>query len=100
MMNRETSFRTSDTLVVRDRSRQRRWVIIGAVVVLLAAVAVLLMMMSGSSKKAADAAAAAAGAGQVPTVTVVVPGRSSVPGITPASGPLAPKRAQPVGIAG
>src|SRR4051794_38740228 len=49
MMNRETSFRTSDTLIVSDRSRQRRWVIIGAVVALLAVVAVLLMMMSGSS---------------------------------------------------
>jgi RND family efflux transporter MFP subunit len=98
MMNRETSFRTSDTLVVTDRSRQRRWVIIGAVVALLVIVGALLMFMSGgSSKKAADAAN---GAGQVPTVTVIVPGNSQVAGMITASGPLAAKRDQPVGIAG
>ena len=47
-MNRETSFHTSDTLVVTDRSRQRRWVIIGAVlVVAIVAVALFLMMRGG-----------------------------------------------------
>lgn len=98
-MNRETSFRTSDTLVVTDRSRQRRWLIIGAVVALLVIVGALFMFMSGgSSKKAAEEAAA--GAGQVPTVTVIVPGRSQVAGMVTASGPLAAKRDQPVGIAG
>ena len=97
-MNRETSFRTSDTLVVTDRSRQRRWVIIGAVVALLVIVGALVMFMrGGSSKNAADAAN---GAGQVPTVTVIVPGRSQVAGMVTASGPLAAKRDQPVGIAG
>jgi multidrug efflux pump subunit AcrA (membrane-fusion protein) len=99
MMNRETSFRTSDTLVVTDRSRQRRWLIIGAVFALLVIVGALLMFMTaGSSKKAAEEAAA--GAGQVPTVTVIVPGRSQVAGMVTASGPLAAKRDQPVGIAG
>ncbi len=98
-MNRETSFRTSDTLVVSDRSRQRRWVIIGAVVALLVIIGALVMFMSGgSSKKAADAASA--GAGQVPVVTVIVPGQSQVAGMITASGPLAAKRDQPVGIAG
>ncbi len=98
-MNRETSFRTSDTLIVTDRSRQRRWVIVGAVVALLVIVGAALMFMgAGSSKKGADAAAA--GAGQVPTVTVIVPGRSQVAGTISASGPLAAKRDQPVGIAG
>jgi HlyD family secretion protein len=100
MMNRETSFRTSDTLVVSDRSRQRRWVIIGAVVVVLAAVVLLLMMMrSGGESKNAQAGAAG-GAGQIPTVTVVVPGRSQVARSITASGPLAARRDQPVGIAG
>jgi HlyD family secretion protein len=99
MMNRESSFRMSDTLVVTDRSRQRRWVIIGAVVALVVVAALLIMLMSGgSSKKAAEQAAAAAG--QVPTVTVIVPGRSQVAGMITASGPLAAKRDQPVGIAG
>jgi len=97
-MNRETTFRASDTLVVSDRSRQRRWVIIGAVlVVAILAVALFLMMRGGDSEKAAGQAA---GAGQVPTVTVVVPGRSQVARTISVSGPLAAKRDQPVGIAG
>lgn len=95
-MNRETSFRTSDTLVVTDRSNQRRWVIVAAVVGVLAIIAVAMMLMRGGSKPDQ----AAAGAGQVPTVTVVVPGRSQVAGLITASGPLAAKRDQPVGIAG
>src|SRR5690349_5691444 len=99
MMNRETSFHTSDTLVVRDRSSQRRWVIIGAVIALVAIAAALIMFMgAGGDKKAADAGGA--GAGQIPTVTVIVPGRSQVGRTIGASGPLAAKRDQPVGIAG
>jgi len=98
-MNRESSFRMSDTLIVTDRARQRRWVIIGAVVALVVVAALLIMLMGGgSSKKATEASAASAG--QVPTVTVVVPGRSQVAGLITASGPLAAKRDQPVGIAG
>ena len=97
-MNRETSFRTSDTLVVTDRSKQRRWVIIAAIVGILVIIAVAMMLMRGGSKP--DQAAAGAGAGQIPTVTVVVPGRSQVAGLITASGPLAAKRDQPVGIAG
>jgi RND family efflux transporter MFP subunit len=98
MMNRETSFRTSDTLVVTDRARQRRWVIIGIVVALVAIVAIAVMVMSrGGDEKALDAAG---GAGQIPTVSVIVPGRSQVGRTIGASGPLAAKRDQPVGIAG
>jgi RND family efflux transporter MFP subunit len=98
MMNRETSFRTSDTLVVTDRARQRRWVIIGIVVALMAIVAIAVMVMGrGGDKKALDAAG---GAGQIPTVSVIVPGRSQVGRTIGASGPLAAKRDQPVGIAG
>ena len=97
-MNRETSFHTSDTLVVRDRTNQRRWVIIGAIVALVAVAAVLIMVMGGGGDK--KAAEAGAGAGQIPTVTVIVPGRSQVGRTVGASGPLAAKRDQPVGIAG
>ena len=97
-MNRETSFRMSDTVVVDDRARQRRWVIIGIIVALVAIAAVLFMVMGrGGDKKAADAAAAG---GQIPTVTVVVPGRTQVARTITASGPLGAKRDQPVGIAG
>jgi RND family efflux transporter MFP subunit len=56
-----------------------------------------LMMGRGGSNKPAQPAG---GAGQVPTVSVVVPGRSQVGRVITASGPLAAKRDQPVGIAG
>jgi HlyD family secretion protein len=95
MMNRETSFRSSDTLIVTDRSRQRRWVIIGVVVVAVLALAAFLMLRGGADKSAPKA-----GAGQIPTVTVIVPGQSRVGRVVVASGPLAAKRDQPVGIAG
>jgi RND family efflux transporter MFP subunit len=98
MMNRETSIRTSDTLVVTDRSRGRRWVIIAAVAMLVLIAGATALLMSRGSKSAGDAAAK--GAGQIPTVTVVVPGRSQVARTIVASGPLAAKRDQPVGIAG
>ncbi|MEA3058006.1 MAG: HlyD family secretion protein [Sphingomonadales bacterium] len=98
-MNRETSIRTSDTLVVTDRSSRRRWVIIGALVVLVLAVALLVFARSGSKTDSAQSADAKS-AGQIPTVTVVVPGQSQVGRVVTASGPLAAKRDQPVGIAG
>ena len=98
-MNRETSFRTSDTLVVTDRARQRRWVIIGIVVALAAIVAIAFMVMGGGSDKK-GLEAAEGGAGQIPTVSVIVPGRSQVGRTIGASGPLAAKRDQPIGIAG
>ncbi len=98
-MNRESSFRTSDTLIVTDRSSQRRWVIIGAIIAILVIIAAAMMFMDGGSKKE-QAAAGGSGAGQVPTVTVVVPGNTAVAGMISASGPLGAKRDQPVGIAG
>jgi RND family efflux transporter MFP subunit len=55
------------------------------------------MMGRGSNKPAQTAGASA---GQIPTVSVVVPGRSQVGRVITASGPLAAKRDQPVGIAG
>jgi len=57
-------------------------------------------MMKRSSSQAADKAAAAKSAGQIPSVTVIVPGESQVGRTIVASGPLAAKRDQPVGIAG
>jgi RND family efflux transporter MFP subunit len=101
-MNRESSIHSSDTLVVVDRSRQRRrLIIIGAIaaVVLLVVIAAVVMGRSAGETKDAKAAAAAA-SGQVPTVTVIVPGRSQVARTVIASGPLAAKRDQPIGIAG
>lgn len=95
-MNRETSIHSSDTLVVVDRSTQRRRLLIGGAVLLVLVVIGLAMMLGrGASKEAAPT-----GAGQIPTVTVIVPGQSQVGRVVSASGPLAAKRDQPVGIAG
>jgi RND family efflux transporter MFP subunit len=100
MMNRETSIYNSDTLVVVDRSRRRRMVIIAAVVLLGLLVIGLAVVLgrSASEKKVADAAAASAG--QVPMVSVIVPGSSQVGRTITASGPLGAKRDQQIGIAG
>lgn len=98
-MNRETSIHSSDTLVVVDRSRRNRQMIIAAaVVVALLVVALAIISRSGAHKEAA--AGGGKGAGQMPTVTVVVPGRSQIARVVTASGPLGAKRDQPIGIAG
>ena len=100
-MNRETSIHSSDTLVVVDRSRnRRRMVIIGAIAALALLVIGLVFLTGGSGDKAQPGAAGGASAGQVPTVTVVVPGRSNIGRVVTASGPLGARRDQPVGIAG
>ncbi len=101
-MNRETSMYSSDNLVVVDRSRsRRRLVIIGAIAALVLLVVGFAVLKGRSASSGNGGAAAGAGsAGQIPTVTVVVPGRSSVGRVVTASGPLAAKRDQPIGIAG
>lgn len=95
-MNRESNFNSSDTLIVVDRSKRRRNIIIAVVAVIALAIAAYLIF--GRSKD--DAAAGAQGRGQVPTVTVIVPGTSQVARIVTASGALAALRDQPVGVAG
>jgi RND family efflux transporter MFP subunit len=98
-MNRETSIHSSDTLVVVDPSRRRRQLIIAAAVgVLLLLVILFFVFGRGGSDKAAQEAAASAG--QVPSVTVVVPGQTAVGRVISGSGPLSAKRDQPIGIAG
>jgi HlyD family secretion protein len=103
-MNRETRLDRSDTLVVVDHSRRNRNLAVGAIV----AVAVLLLaylLMSDSRKESSAAPATTAGgaggkSGQMPTVTVVVPGRTQVGRVVAASGAIAARRDQPVGAAG
>lgn len=99
-MNRETSFRTSDTLVVTDRSGRRRWVIVGALALIALIILATAVVMGRNSAGKGSGNAAGAGAGQIPTVTVVVPGSSNVARTITASGPLGAKRDQPVGIPG
>jgi len=97
-MNRETSIHSSDTLVVVDRSRRRRVIVIAAAVA-VALLAIAFMFMGGGADDAATQQGQA-GAGQNPTVSVIVPGRSDVARTITASGPLAARRDQPIGIAG
>jgi len=98
IMNRETSIHSSDTLVVVDRSRRRRQLVIAAAVGVVLLIAALFFIFGrGGSDKAAQNAS---GAGQIPTVSVIVPGHSQVGKVIGASGPLGAKRDQPVGIAG
>ncbi|HEU0284404.1 MAG TPA: efflux RND transporter periplasmic adaptor subunit [Sphingomicrobium sp.] len=99
-MNRENSaFRSSDTLVVVDRSRRRRSLLIGAGLALIVLLVAFMLMRGGGEEQAAGGPGAQGG-GQVPTVTVIIPGRSDVARTVTASGPLAARRDQPVGIPG
>ncbi len=101
-MNRETPIRNSDSetvVVVDDGSRRRkRMAIVGAGLIAVVALILALMMMGG--KKEDTAAGGTASAAQVPTVSVAVPGHSSVARVITVSGALAAKRDQPIGIAG
>ena len=100
-MNRETALRSSDTLVVVDGSRRKRRAIIAAVVVAIVALALAWMFMGGGEEASGPAQGARGGrGGQIPTVTVMVPGRSQVARTVTASGALAARRDQPVGVAG
>jgi multidrug efflux pump subunit AcrA (membrane-fusion protein) len=105
-MNRETRIQRDQTIVVVDASRRRRNMIL-AILVGALVLALAWFFFVRSDEQAAPAgqgAAAPAGegrrGGQVPTVTVVVPGRSEVANIITASGALAARRDQPIGAAG
>ena len=105
VMNRETRLERDGTIVVVDGARRRRNMIIAVVVgVLVLALAWFMFNRSSddAAPKGAPAGAAAQGGrgGQVPTVTVVVPGRSQVARLITASGALAARRDQPIGAAG
>lgn len=81
----------------REAPRRRRQIVIASIVaaVLVAAVA-LVLALNGSGGMTGDGE----GAQQIPTVTVVVPGRSDVMGEINASGTLSARRPMPVGSVG
>ena len=97
-MNQETRLQGSDTLIVVDRPNRRRWIILAAVLVGLAALAFFLF--GGSDEPAAGGPGGPGGKGAATAVSVTVPGRSQVARTITASGPLAARRDQPVGVAG
>lgn len=77
-----------------ERRSRRRLIVIGVLV------AVLLIALWFATHRGKSDELAADAASQVPTVTVVSPGRTSVAGRITASGTLAARRELPVGIAG
>jgi RND family efflux transporter MFP subunit len=100
-MNRETMIDPSDRLIVIDRTKRRRTWIIAAVLIAVAMVGSYFLF--GRADETAPAAPAAGGrksGGQIPSVTVVVPGRTDVVRTITASGALAARRDEPVGVAG
>ena len=77
-------------------------VILGAIAA-LALLVVGIAVLTGRGATGADGApgaGAGSSAGQIPSVTVVVPGRTDVSRVVTVSGPLGAKRDQPIGIAG
>jgi HlyD family secretion protein len=99
-MNRETMIESSDRLVVVDGRKRRRTIVVAAIV-LIAAALIGAYFLFGRQDKAPDAASGGRRAGgQIPSVTVVVPGRTDAVRTLTASGALAARRDEPVGVAG
>nr|WP_228275270.1 efflux RND transporter periplasmic adaptor subunit [Sphingosinithalassobacter tenebrarum] len=78
----------------------RRWWIIGGIVAVLALVAAVFLFSGGSDDGAAADKAAAQREGQIPTVTVAVPGRQAIQRVVSGTGSLAARREMPVGVVG
>ncbi len=77
----------------RAKQRKRRLLVI-------AAVALLVLIVVAMMSKGGEEAQFAPGAGQAPTVTVSVPGTTTVQGEIQATGTLAARREMPVGVVG
>ncbi len=98
-MNYETSF-TGDVTPVSDievPARRSRLTILIAIAVIVVAGALIAYFFIG---KSSNKTAAEANDKQLPTVTVIVPGRGIVDGIVSATGNIAARREMPVGVAG
>jgi HlyD family secretion protein len=83
--------------------RSRRWIWIGLVSVLVVALVAFYVMGKGNGGAAPKTAGAGGGdqnRSQIPTVTVAVPGRSTLVTIVSGTGSMAARREMPVGVAG
>jgi RND family efflux transporter MFP subunit len=84
--------------------RRRRWPwIVGGLLIVVVLVFAYLAMNGGGEQAEAPAGAAAKGPegdGQIPTISVGVPGRQTVERIVTGTGSLAARREMPVGVAG
>ena len=83
----------------RRKTRRRRAIIVGTLVI-AAVILIAYMMMGGGAGENAGVAGDAAGPRELPTVSVVVPGRESISNVISATGTLAARREMPVGVAG
>ncbi|MCW3835005.1 efflux RND transporter periplasmic adaptor subunit [Sphingomonas canadensis] len=104
-MNEEAGmFGGRDRLAIEgDVPRRRRWPLIIGALVVVAALAIAFVMMGGGSAPAEQkgkAAAKGGNNGQIPTVTVAVPGRSQIGNEISGTGSLAARREMPVGVPG
>lgn len=96
-MNYESNFSADRETVFADERPRRRWVwIVGAII----AVAAIAGAWFAFGRAEQPAAAAQGAGGDVPTVTVAVPGRQMVERVVSATGTLAARREMPVGVAG
>jgi RND family efflux transporter MFP subunit len=84
-----------DVIELEGRSSRKRWLIIGGILLALL-VAVAMLTFSGEEEKPF----AAQQGQQIPTVSVVAPGRTTVAGTISATGTLAARREMPVGVVG
>jgi RND family efflux transporter MFP subunit len=90
-----------ETVVVVKRRRRRNLIIAALAIVAIAVAAIFLF--GGRGEQAAQAPAGAAkgkGGGQLPAVTIIVPGRQQIGRSVTATGSLAARRDMPVGVPG
>ncbi|NIJ23437.1 efflux RND transporter periplasmic adaptor subunit [Sphingomonas japonica] len=109
-MNYETGgIGPGEAIAIEDgregRPRRRRWIIVAAILLIVAALAAAAYFFrsgeaEGEAGTAAPGAAAPAGGGQIPSVTVAVPGRVTVTKVVSGTGAIAARREMPVGVAG
>jgi RND family efflux transporter MFP subunit len=91
------------TVVVVKRRRRRNLII--AVLAIIAIAVAAIFMFGGRGEQAAEAPAGAGkvagkGGGQLPAVTVIVPGRQQIGRSVTATGSIAARRDMPVGVPG
>jgi HlyD family secretion protein len=84
------------TVIDTDAGPDRQRLIIGALIITMLLAAAALFYFSGSEEKAFPPAKGQ----QIPTVTVIEPGRATVEGEINATGSLAARRPMPVGVVG
>lgn len=94
-MNYESGTFAQDRLAGPDAPRSRRRWVIAALIVLVLAIAAWAVWGRGS-----EAAPKGPSGAQLPSVSVIVPGRTTVDRTISATGTLAARREMPVGVAG